>query len=112
MQNMLNVQNMQNMLNFQNKENVQNVQNISSMQNMVKMQNISFPAFFSLNIFLLIPLRSSSHISKYQKVQSSMSPFNLADLLSPRIWSSFTLVFTLLTSILLLQRNCIVLGSP
>ena len=44
--------------------------------------------FSSPNIFLLFPL-CSYLISKCHEVQSPMSPFNLADLFSLRIWSSF-----------------------
>ena len=45
--------------------------------------------FLSINIFLLFLLCSSSHKSKCYEVQSLWSPFNLADLFSPRIWSRF-----------------------
>ena len=41
--------------------------------------------FLSINIFLLFLLCSSSHKSKCYEVQSLWSPFNLADLFSPRI---------------------------
>ena len=44
--------------------------------------------FSSPNIFLLFPL-CSYLTSKCHEVKSAMSPFNLADLFSLRIWSSF-----------------------
>ena len=66
MQNLQNMQIMQNMQNKQIMQNMQNMQNMQKMQNMPNVQNL-------IN----------------HEVQSPMSLFNLADLFSPRIWSSF-----------------------
>ena len=48
-----------------------------------------FPPFPSWNIFLLFLFCFSSHKSKCHEVQGLIPLFNLADLFSPRIWSSF-----------------------
>ena len=47
------------------------------------------------NYFRPFLLRSLSHKSKCHKDQSPMSSFNLADLFSPRIWSSSCFTFSM-----------------
>ena len=48
-------------------------------------------------MFIPFLLHSSSYKPKCHEVQSPMSPFNLADLFSPRIWSSW-IIWTLFRS--------------
>ena len=55
------------------------------------MQNFFTTKIFSFSKYCLpLLLCSLSHKSKCHKDQSPMSSINLADLFSPRIWSSFT----------------------
>ena len=74
---------------MQNWQIMQNVQNMQNMQ-ICKMYKIYSTNYFPFPYIFLSLLRSSSHKSKCHEVQSPMSPFNLADLFSPRIWSSFS----------------------
>ena len=62
--------------NMQDILNMQNLQNMHTMQNMQKVQSIKYAEYAKFTKY-----------AEYE-VQSPISSFNLADLFSPRIWSS------------------------